>query len=148
MLGKKRRHLLFLSRLISSLTVNRTQLLQAKLINHLSELKLVALTWLVSLEDTEALMCRSSFFKSQKQSLHYSLIPTVSLPDLMTSCPLCPPLYLQLISVVPATSSLPSIPCLGSLWPWNNPLTCAQPWMGSTRRLQRSVLSDCAQLLT
>lgn len=41
---------------------------------------------------------------------------------------------------MPATSSLPSIPCLGSRWPWNNPLTCVHPWTGSTRRLLRLAL--------
>ena len=59
----------------------------------------------------------------------------------MISCPLSPSLYLQLISVVRATSSLPSIPCLGSPWPWNSPLTCVHPWTGSTRRLPKSVIN-------
>lgn len=80
------------------------------------------------------------YFLISKQSLNYSSIATFSLSFDKFS-PFCPPLfYLQSISVVPATSSLPSIPCLGSLWPWNNPLTCGHPWTGSTKKLLKSVL--------
>lgn len=80
------------------------------------------------------------YFWVSKQSLNYSSIATFSF-HLINSPLSAPPLfYLQLISVVPATSSLPSIPCLGSLWPWNNPLTCGHPWTGSTKKLLKSVL--------
>lgn len=48
--------------------------------------------------------------------------------------------------MVPATSSLPSIPCLASPWPWNSPLTCVHPWTGSTRRSRRLVLRSCKML--